>query len=102
MPAIRYEAIVVLKGKTEPSAIPSILVIRPDDLSPERPEAELLTHGFDLGVEAIRLLDRDSEYQSITPVGIPEPMDLDGSYEDFDPDLEKDGWRVFIEWEPQS
>jgi len=102
MPAIRYEAILTLKGEAEPSATPSILVIRPDNLSAEIPEAELITHGFELGIEAIRNHDPSAEYEIIAPLSAPEPMDVDESYDDFEPDLESDGWRVFIEWEPEA
>lgn len=95
--ASRYEASITREGENEPSAAPSIVVIRPDTL-PLEPEASLLAHGFAVAEKAIRSLDHTIPYTDISAIGTPEPVEIDESFDDYHPDYEESGWRAFIEW----
>ena len=56
-------------------------------------------HGYSLGVEAIRHLDPEVARMIVKPNGKPEALPFDQATHDSPPAFEKDGWRVFIEWE---
>ncbi len=56
-------------------------------------------HGYSLGVEAIRHLDPEVARMIVKPNGKPEALPFDQNSHTSPPAFEKDGWRVFIEWE---
>lgn len=97
--AFAYKVALARNPKTEAEYFPTLIVIPPAGDPAAAPTPEMVAHGFSLGVDAIRNLDPETERYVVTPIGTHQQRCVDVGKHNAVPELERDGWRVFIDWE---
>lgn len=98
--AVIYKLALSRPEETEPGIFPTAIIFpAPDDLESMTAPA-IYARGWQIIERGLRNLSPRSVYTVVSPVGTPEPIDIGGGFEDFHPEFEEAGWRVFINWEP--
>lgn len=96
--ALVYPITLARSPKWEAEYFGTVRVIPPGNISSLSDDA-LFAHVHALGVEAIRNLDPEMARMIVKPNGKPEAQPFDEAAQDSPPAFEKNGWRVFIEWQ---
>lgn len=96
--ALVYQITLARSSKWEAEHSATVRVIPPAGDASSSSDQERLSNSYSLGIEAIHNLDPELERMIVTRTSEVEVASLGDGFDASEAALEKDGWRVFIEW----